>query len=402
MDKLLKRSEVVRCATTLDPTTLAKCIACVGDLQWTDGVQQWDQLLDGTTFKEREAISNSLKIFCADIAQDESFLPSLQHEADEPQTTAQLNALSSCCMLVKAHADKGFSKTPPSLVEVLASLHELIFDLQTVESHCVRDNVLRACESWWIQGQPEREIVVAQLIPVLVVAALEDGATVADIKRLGAVKDALMLFDVVDESFDSLRELLLRCLLSPSFLNAKEGRAFLASLFLLDSTFTADLHETIKQQIAAPRSTLRIYGELYFRAWRMAVDSSNAEAQDAIENGCIQDLVFAAAHSAVSSTFSGARLLLDGFLKAKRVQGVDAALFRIYDAVIWRALTAAHPMVRHNAVVLLADAFPLQDPAGDRGETAGTMQRQFDALSSLLCDPNINVRCAAVEAVCQV
>lgn len=54
------------------------------------------------------------------------------------------------------------------------------------------------------------------------------------------------------------------------------------------------------------------------------------------------------------------RRVLDGFHREKASPGVDALLLRLYRPILFRALAAANPAVRRNALGLLLDAFPLQ------------------------------------------
>ena len=63
------------------------------------------------------------------------------------------------------------------------------------------------------------------------------------------------------------------------------------------------------------------------------------------------------------------RAVLDGFHAQKSHRGVDATLLRLYEPILFRALSAANPAVRRNACALLVDVFPLQDPEADVEET---------------------------------
>lgn len=54
------------------------------------------------------------------------------------------------------------------------------------------------------------------------------------------------------------------------------------------------------------------------------------------------------------------RRVLDGFHREKAAPGVDALLLRLYRPILFRALAAANPAVRRNALSVLLDAFPLQ------------------------------------------
>jgi condensin-2 complex subunit G2 len=100
-------------------------------------------------------------------------------------------------------------------------------------------------------------------------------------------------------------------------------------------------------------------------------------------------------------------------------------LLRLYEPIIWRSLKVANPLgkqttahyvqghlvsltcttyvfldaVRRNATVLLADAFPLQDPDSAQRETDELLQKQFNQFEALLNDDVPVVRCVAVQVL---
>ena len=75
---------------------------------------------------------------------------------------------------------------------------------------------------------------------------------------------------------------------------------------------------------------------------------------------CMQGLMVAALHARTASMASALRRVLGGLHSAKSAPGVDALLLRLYQPILFRALSAANPAVRRNALGLLVDAFPLQ------------------------------------------
>lgn len=66
---------------------------------------------------------------------------------------------------------------------------------------------------------------------------------------------------------------------------------------------------------------------------------------------------------------SSLRKVLAAFHDQKAQPGVDAFLLRMWRPFIFRALQAANPGVRRNAVGILTDAFPLCDPEAPQEET---------------------------------
>ena len=73
-----------------------------------------------------------------------------------------------------------------------------------------------------------------------------------------------------------------------------------------------------------------------------------------------------------------------------------------YEPLLWRSLDAANPAVRRNAATLFVDAFPLQRHDARRAELDEVLQRQFDALATLLRDDTPSVRVVGVHGVCRV
>jgi len=148
-------------------------------------------------------------------------------------------------------------------------------------------------------------------------------------------------------------------------------------------------------------NVLSFYGEVYFRAWRVA---SGAYLK-VLEENCVQDLMYCAVHAQRTGTQSMAsrlRKVLEYFHQQKKQRGVDEALLRLYQPIIWRAFKVANPMVRANAAALLTDTFPLQNPDAGNEEIDALLQKQFDILKDLLEDPCPTVRATAVHGVCRI
>ena len=74
----------------------------------------------------------------------------------------------------------------------------------------------------------------------------------------------------------------------------------------------------------------------------------------------VQGLMEAALHASSASMAAALRRVLGALHGAKSAPGVDALLLRLYQPILFRALSAANPAVRRNALGLLVDAFPLQ------------------------------------------
>lgn len=74
------------------------------------------------------------------------------------------------------------------------------------------------------------------------------------------------------------------------------------------------------------------------------------------------------------------RKVLAAFHDQKAQPGVDAMLLRMWRPFVFRALQAANPAVRKNAVGILTDAFPLCDPEAPPEETDALRTQQARAL----------------------
>ncbi|KAF0701843.1 hypothetical protein AaE_016288, partial [Aphanomyces astaci] len=82
-----------------------------------------------------------------------------------------------------------------ALSDVIVHLHGHL--LQATPD--AQDAIAQCCEAFWISHASGAEAVIPQLIPYLVVQAL-DGETVSAVKRLRDVQDALSLLDFEDTS----------------------------------------------------------------------------------------------------------------------------------------------------------------------------------------------------------
>lgn len=328
----------------------------------------------------------------ADLSEDHA--PSEARAA----TTRRLRALQCAAEFVSALTEDAESPTPTALRDAITGMHNVLFYMMVGEASTSQTAIMRACERWWTQARPGREGLVVQLLPTLLMRSLDEGAAPGDIKHVYAVRSAFELLDFEDDSIDSLKELLLRCVIHPLYVSRADGRRFLAFLFSLHPSFVDDIHETVKNQMPSTRRVHASYGEVYFKAWR----ASEGALRLKIERACIQDFMHRGVHASMPAMFTAVRQVLATFIAEKRQRGVDEAIMRLYEPILWRSLAAANPTVRKNAATALVDAFPLQDPEASRTDVDACLQRQFDALGTLLSDPVPAVRVVAVHGVCKI
>lgn len=291
----------------------------------------------------------------------------------------------------------------PQVYDVAVDLHNILFSLHTCGSEGIstQDAVLKVCETWWLSNGVQKETLIAQCLPLLVLKALDDSDFQnTHIKRLFKLKDAFLVIDFTNASSDSLRSLLLRIASNPLLLRLSEGKKFLACL-LQDPCLVKDLHLAFRAQIPETKKTVLLaYGEIYYRAWKDSLEDESEDIQEAIEHDALQDLMHASIHLSTPSTLNSVLTVLETIFNEKKNAQTAEVLYRLYNPILWRSLSAANPSVRKNAVVVLQKVFPLHNPATN--QTKEAVEKGTAALKSALQDKDPSVRIAAAEATADV
>jgi condensin-2 complex subunit G2 len=290
----------------------------------------------------------------------------------------------------------------PQVYDVAADLHNALLSVHDCgpESLGTETAIISLCESWWLANAMHRDTLIAQCLPLLVVQAL-DGQEFqkSQIKKLYKLKDAFQVVDFTNPSSDSLRSLLLRVASNPLCLRMPEGKKFLASLFQ-DPDLVTDLHLAFRAQIPdAKKTILQAYGEIYRKAWKQAADAA-PEVRDAIEHQALQDLMHAAIHVSSPAMAKFILTVLEPVHADKKSPQVAGLLYRLYSPILWRSLAAANPLVRKNAVTVLEQVYPLQDPSQTQMKEA--VSKGTAALKSALQDVDPRVRVAGSEATARI
>ena len=352
------------------------------------------------------------------------------------ESTQALHFLKYTAMLAQAYIVNTISRRPTKesngkriydileeVWKITECLHKSLFDLNScgVEGISVQRTIALLCETYWNGQFADRAEIVTQLIPLLVLRTLDGNATKADVKRLWNMRKTLFLLDFEEESISYLRSLLLRTVSSPLYIKSTEGRRMISFLFQLDASLVKDLHQSIRAQIPmAKGSTLQVYGEIYFRAWKESTlsseepdaaddddddeDSSTTAnvIQTAIEENVLQDLMFASIHVASPHMATSLRTILEPLHSQKKSPEVDQLLFRMYNPILWRALSAANPLVRVHASSILAKTFPLRDPTAGKIHLKVVNDKSVESLLNLLNDEDHKVRVAGCDATIRI
>lgn len=222
-----------------------------------------------------------------------------------------------------------------SVSDLLPAVQELHDNLLLFESDSILlSEIANLCEEWWKGGLSGKEDLIAQSLPVLLSRSLTLNKKV-DVHRVYAVRDALTLFDFEDESIEDIKNLLIRCVISPIYLKTDEGRKFIAFMFCLNVQLTKEICAMIKSQVPFERkSILEAYGEIVFRAWKAVEGDFKCE----IENGYLQGLVEGAIYASSASLAASIRRILWGFINQRTLEGVEKLLFCLAEPVIFRSL----------------------------------------------------------------
>ncbi|GJN24064.1 hypothetical protein PR202_gb11777 [Eleusine coracana subsp. coracana] len=286
------------------------------------------------------------------------------------------------------------------ILRPLALLHDRLALLATADPSLA--SLAVACfELVWRADAPGRDALIAQTLPYLVAQALTASSSARPVlRRLFALRDALPLLDYADESIFDFKMLLLRCFVSPLFLKAEEGRKFLALVLGVSEGTAREGLELIKAQVGmtgVKRAAVVAYGEVVFRAWK-----DGGWVRGEIGEGFLQDLVEAAVHAANKEVAKAARKILWAFVEQRAVAGVEKLVFRLAEPVLFRSLQVASSNVRHNALHLLLDLFPLEDPDVTKDVNDPLLEKQFYLLDKLLMDDCPEIRTVAVEGICRV
>ncbi|XP_077233804.1 ARM repeat superfamily protein [Tasmannia lanceolata] len=316
------------------------------------------------------------------------------HDSKRQVLLKNLQIYTFIMHLCISHPKKPFS--PINLLPSVQALHDTLILYES--DQILQSDIAGLCEEWWKDQLPERETLISQSLPFLLSKSLTLRKKV-DVHRVYALREALCLFDFNDDSIEDLKLLLVRCVITPLYLKTEEGRKFLAFLFGLNLQLVKEALAMIRSQIPFGRKgMLEAYADVLFRAWKVAEGS----LRDEIEKEFLQSLIEGAIHGSSSSLAASIRRVLGGFINQRTTNGVEKLLFRLAEPVLFRSLQVANSNVRQNALHLLLDMFPLEDPDATKDIKDALLNRQFFLLERLLADECPDVRVVAVEGSCRI
>ncbi|KAF5736222.1 hypothetical protein HS088_TW14G00358 [Tripterygium wilfordii] len=327
-----------------------------------------------------------------------SELPEKDGESDfedkKRRVLEKLRVLTHIAHLCFSHPKKVF--LPSDLLPAVQALHD---NLVLFESDsALMSEIASLCEDWWKEGLSGREILISRSLPYLLSRSLTLKKKV-DVHRVYSLREAFALFDFEDESIEDLKLLLIRCVIAPLYLKTEDGRRFVAYMFGLGLQLLKEALAMIKAQIPFGRkSLLEAYGDILFRAWK----ATGGSLRDEIENVFLQGLIERTVHASSGAFGASIRRVLGAFTSQRTIDGVEKLLFRLAEPVLFRSLQVANSNVRLNALHLLLDLFPLEDPDATKEVKDALLDKQFFLLERLLMDDCPDVRVVAVEGCCRI
>lgn len=244
---------------------------------------------------------------------------------DEQETAEQwsvlvstLEGVTTVALAALATSEKT-ARSSFAFLEIAVTLHGLLMFLPK-GAEALQNNIARLCELWIVNDFEGKEELVTNTLPFVIIRSLGRG-TAADVKCVWSLRQSLLLMDFEDNSSACLKQVLNQCMIHPMYLKLEEGRRFLSYLFGLNPDLSKEFHKTIKNQIpSCAVNSLYLYGEVYFRAWRVA----SGVYLKVLEENCIQDLMYCAVHAQRTGTQSMAsrlRKVLEYFNKQKKAEG---------------------------------------------------------------------------------
>ncbi|CAK7339662.1 unnamed protein product [Dovyalis caffra] len=311
------------------------------------------------------------------------------------QNLEKLQVLTHVAFLCVSHPKNVFS--PCDLLPAVQLLHDNLIVFESASSSLLL-KISNLCEFYWKENLQGKEMLISQFLPFLVAQSLTLKKKV-DVHRVYVLREAFTLFDFEDESIEDLKLLLIRSVIAPIYLKTEDGRKFLGFIFGLSRQLMKEALAMIKSQIAfGKKSILEAYGEVLFRAWKGIDGDLKYEFEDGFLQGLIEGAIYA--NSGVFA--ASVRRVLGGFVSQRITDGVEKLLFRLAEPLIFRSLQVANSNVRLNALHLLLDFFPLEDPDSMKEVKDALLNKQFFLLEKLIMDDSPDVRVVAVEGCCRV
>ncbi|KAL7639312.1 UNVERIFIED_CONTAM: hypothetical protein RMT77_009801 [Armadillidium vulgare] len=339
------------------------------------------------TFFEKNSTERNLEVF---PASEEEYLKIFEA------------ILKMCILEVKCLVDekKAVLSVPQHMVQFVVLIGKLIREF----NNDVLELSVEICEEWVKNKFQQFLEILPNVLLVLIEMCLKPSGKKKDVDRVWHLREGLPslieLINLNTEDSKYIKDTLVSCSSSSLFLSSENGVKFLSLVFASPCVVSL-FHNAIKNRLPyCTKSQSEAYAQIYFRTWK----SCQGETRVAIEQNCLQDLMYLAVHADPSAKQLSPNLnaFLRTIHKQKKHLQTASMMYSLYEPFIWRSLKVANGYVRRNAVTLLCDLFPCTDVSLTNEEKDELMEKQYQAFLNLLLDPCHFVRIVTVKGVFSV
>ena len=289
------------------------------------------------------------------------------------------------------------SSLPPPLLSCLQQLHDSLLTFQHTTASHTQHRLATLLTTAYTAHPSTLLPLLPFLLPYLLLKCLEPSVRRSDIVALHSLRSAFAHFDYADETSSSLVQLLARAAVHPPLLRSREGRQLLAAVWRTSGVVGEAMHAAVKEHcVTGRRSLLEHYGDVYYRVWKESDEES--EARQLCE-GWLQQLMHLCLHCSPPRTHQSLLQLLHVLHSHRKQRDVELLLACLYEPLLFRALSAAHPLLRLHALSVLVDVFPLCSLDAEVPQETHIAQ-QMQALLSALSDAYAPSRAVAVRGIC--
>ncbi|KAF0312305.1 Condensin-2 complex subunit G2 [Amphibalanus amphitrite] len=336
----------------------------------------------------------------------ESLIPENDEDDADPEKAALVSAIVDTALSTVSALQSEAEDTAPvpvGLLQTASIVNTMLLSLDELPSlDGLCDRIARLSELWWSRRLPEADSLAPPVLSYLLqlVVAKDHKTTRPLVQRACSLQPCLWSGGLTGSGSGRLRQLLCGAAQCPQILAWDEGVRFVAGVLGM-SALRTPAHAAIKAVLPSVTKVEAMkYGQAYYRAWRMAETAD----RESLEEHCIQDFMYHAVHASRAPGCRLARLLyqlLHHIHGQRRHRETAEMLVRLYQPILWRALTVPNETVQLNATFILLDVFPLEDPSETRVARDAELARQSRLLADLLQEASHLVRAAAAKGVCR-
>ena len=312
----------------------------------------------------------------------EALLKILENQKDEPAEKILKNCVHLIRTILETVTDT--FDVPNGLSQTLPLLHQSLPTLKSQDQ--LKNEISRTLETYFSKNLPDKNLYIPNVVQFLLHKSVQSNGMKNDIKRLQNLD--------IDFKNQSLRPLLLKTV-NPNYYKNEAGQKFIANLLGSQAELCTEVHKAFKTIIpGCSKSDGHSIGEIYMKSW-----SIHEENKEAIEDSIQNFMYHCILAKKKSKIFEPLLALLNAFHINKKNKDVQSLVHRLWEPLLWRYLKVANADVRGNAVQILAEAFPLEDPNSELEVRAAAQESQVQILLELLKDDVPEVRVQAIQAV---